>query len=66
MNKNFCMKLIVMKTLDGQVEYHIHIDSTTSLHLPTVTVPESHVKANTVLSVKMKRRKRKYDNKING
>jgi hypothetical protein len=55
-----------MKTLDGKVEYHIYIDSTTSIDLPTIAIPESHVKANTVTEIKIKKRKRKYDNKVNG
>lgn len=52
-----------MKTLDGEVEYHIFIDSNTVVDLPTINVPESHIKANTVTEIKIKRRKRKYDAK---
>ena len=53
-----------MKTLDGQVDYHIAIDHSVVIDLPTRSVPESHIKANIVMST-MKRRKRKYANKSN-
>ncbi len=54
-----------MKTLDGQVDYHISVDHSVVIDLPTRSVPESHIKANIVLQSN-KRRKRKYANKSNG
>lgn len=53
-----------MKTLDGQVDYHIAIDHSVVIDIPTRSVPESHIKANIVMST-TKRRKRKYANKSN-
>lgn len=53
-----------MKTLDGKVDYHISVDHSVVIDLPVHSVPESHIKANIVLST-TKRRKRKYANKSN-
>ena len=54
-----------MKTLDGQVDYHISINHDVVVDLPTYSVPESHIKANLVFesTSTTKRRKRKYANK---
>jgi len=58
-----------MKTLDGQVDYHINIDHSVSVDLPVFNYPESHVKANLVFESKtktvVKRKRRKYGNKVN-
>jgi hypothetical protein len=58
-----------MKTLDGQVDYHINIDHSVAVDLPVLTYPESHLKANIVLESKVKttvkRKRRKYGNKVN-
>lgn len=60
-----------MKTLDGQVDYHINIDHSVAVDLPVLTYPESHLKANLVFESKtnvqttVKRKRRKYANKSN-
>lgn len=54
-----------MKTLDGKVDYHISIDHSVVVDIPTHSIPESHIKANIVLEATTKRRKRKYANKSN-
>lgn len=58
-----------MKTLDGQVDYHINIDHSVTVDLPIFNYPESHVKANMVFESKtkavVKRKRRKYANKVN-
>lgn len=58
-----------MKTLDGQVDYHINIDHAVTIDLPVIDYPESHVKANLIFESKtktvVKRKRRKYGNKVN-
>lgn len=58
-----------MKTSDGQVDYHINIDHSVSVDLPVYTYPESHIKANLVFETTtktvVKRKRRKYANKVN-
>lgn len=47
-----------MKTLDGKVEYHIEVMDDLK-ELPTIQIPASHIKANTVLTQSQTNTKKK-------